>query len=86
MSGQAKLPDSSVAPHSLVDRSLDDLRNVKGRPMFGVAFWVPFLLHLWRRDGAACMVATCHVLIGWMWAHSLTRHLVFLHHGFWGSL
>ena len=87
MFGRVELTDSLVAPHSLVIIScLNDLRNMKGHPSSDVTFGIPFLSHLWRCDGAARFVATCHVLIGWTWARSLIRHLVFPCLDFWGSL
>ena len=84
--GRGWFPDPSVAFHSLVViRCLNDLRNMKGCPTLRVAFWILFLSHLWWHDGATCLWATCHTLIGWTWAHSSTRCLVFSHLGFWGK-
>ena len=61
MSRRVGFPDSSIAPppNSLVVNSLDDLRNMKGHPTLDVAFLILLLLHLWRRDGTACLVAMC---------------------------
>ena len=75
---QGGFPNSLVALHSLIVISyLDDLRNTKGRPMSNVTLRIPFLSHLWQCNSVARLVATCHVLIGWILARSLMRHLVF---------
>jgi len=56
---------------------------MKDLPLLNVTPRILFLSHLMRCDGDARFMATFHVLIGWTWAHSTTRHLVFLHLSFW---
>lgn len=55
----------------------DNLRSMKGRLALSMAPRILFLSQLIWRDGVACIVATCHALIGWTWACFLTRLLVF---------
>ena len=74
----------SVAPHSLVVKLIDEPRNLEGRSMFCVPLLILFPSHLWRRDSVAHLVATCHALVGWTWARSLTRHLFFPRLNFMG--
>lgn len=74
----------SVAPHSLVVKLIDEPRNLEGRSMFCVPLLIMFPSHLWRRDNVAHLVATCHALVGWTWARSLTRHLFFPRLNFMG--
>ena len=48
-----------------------------------MTFGILFPSHLRRRDRTTCPMATCHILIGWTWACSSMRHLVFPRLSFW---
>ena len=71
LSGRWEFLGSSFTPYSMtIITCNDDLRNAKGHPMLGVASEIPFLSHLMRCDGVACVLATCFLLIGWTWCAS----------------
>lgn len=54
--------------------------------MPNLAFGISFLSHLVRCDGAARVVATCHVLIGWTWRASRPNLWFSCDSNFWGHL
>ena len=84
VSGRTKSSGLSVALHSLVVKLFDELGNLKSCPTFCVPLLISFPSHLQQHDGVARLVATCHALVGWTWARSLTRPLVFLGLSFLG--